>query len=137
MTTAHATERHEAHTGESLGTYIVIYVALLVLLVITVMVAEHNLGPWNAVVALIIAAIKAGLVILFFMHVRQSSKIVWVFAFAGFLWLAIFLSLSFSDYGSYNNGGRHAGAQADLKFSLPHYASPDEPVRNPLRPLVP
>jgi cytochrome c oxidase subunit 4 len=61
-------------------------------------IAKINLGIWNPVVALTIAVIKAVLVILFFMHVRYSSKLTRVTVAAGFFWLLILISLSLSDY---------------------------------------
>ena len=54
-------------------------------------------GNLNTVVAMLIAACKALLVILFFMHVRYSSRLTWVFVGAGFFWLMILLSLTLAD----------------------------------------
>ena len=54
-------------------------------------------GDTNAVVALLIAAGKALLVILYFMHLRYSRPLSWIFAGAGFFWLAIMLGLTMSD----------------------------------------
>jgi cytochrome c oxidase subunit 4 len=79
-------------------TYFVNGLALLVFLALTILIAHVNLGPFNTVVALGISVAKATLIILFFMHLRYSKPIVWVFAFAGFFWLAIMLSLALSDY---------------------------------------
>ena len=56
------------------------------------------MGPWNVVTALLIAVAKALLVILFFMHVRHSSKLTWIFAGAAFLWLTLLLGLTLSEY---------------------------------------
>ena len=79
--------------------YGVIYCALMFLLVFTVAASYFDFGAFlNLTIALSIATIKAVLVILFFMHVRHSSKLVWVFAGAAFLWLGILLVLTFSDY---------------------------------------
>jgi cytochrome c oxidase subunit IV len=79
-------------------TYFIIYVLLLVLLVLTVAVAYVHLNGWSVVLALTIAIIKALLVILYFMHVRYSDWLTWLFAGAGFLWLGILLVLTISDY---------------------------------------
>jgi cytochrome c oxidase subunit 4 len=49
-------------------------------------------------VALVIAIIKAVLVILFFMHVKDASRITWIFCISAFLWLVIMLALTFGDY---------------------------------------
>ena len=54
-------------------------------------------GNLNTAVAMVIAACKALLVILFFMHVRYSSRLTWVFVAAGFFWLMILLALTLAD----------------------------------------
>ncbi|MBZ5510317.1 MAG: cytochrome C oxidase subunit IV family protein [Acidobacteriia bacterium] len=81
--------------------YIVVWGALMVLMILTAGLSRINLGEWSTVVALAIAAIKALLVVLFFMHVRyESQKMAWVFVVAGFFWLAILLTLTMTDYVS-------------------------------------
>ena len=55
-------------------------------------------GPLNAIVALSIAVLKATLVVLYFMHVRYSSKLTWVFVCAGLIWLFILFAFTLSDY---------------------------------------
>jgi cytochrome c oxidase subunit 4 len=82
----------------SAKTYIWIWAALMLLLLATWGVAQLNLGDWNVVVALTIAVTKMLLVILFFMHVRHSSRLTWIFVAAGFIWLLIMLDLTLSDY---------------------------------------
>jgi cytochrome c oxidase subunit 4 len=57
-----------------------------------------DLGKWNPVVALAIACTKATLVILYFMHVRYSSKLTVLTVSAGFFWLMILITLSLTDY---------------------------------------
>ena len=83
-------------------TYWVIFWWLMGLLVLTVIAGridlDHLIPGLNAVVALIIATIKAVLVILFFMHVKQSSKLTWIFSSAAFIWLIILIALTFNDY---------------------------------------
>ena len=78
--------------------YVVIWVALLVLLFVTWGVAQLNLGTFNTVVALTIAVTKMLLVTLFFMHVRYSRRLTWIFVSAGFVWLLIMIDLTLSDY---------------------------------------
>jgi cytochrome c oxidase subunit 4 len=78
--------------------YYAIFIALTVLTVVTWSVAKLDLGKMNAVVALTIAVIKATLVVLYFMHVRYSSRLTWVFVCAGFFWLAIMVALTLGDY---------------------------------------
>jgi cytochrome c oxidase subunit 4 len=90
---------HEEHASHSLGFYILIGTILLVLTVVTARVAFINLGAFNPVVALLIATIKATLVILFFMHVKGASeKLTGVVVVSGFFFLSILLTLSLADY---------------------------------------
>jgi cytochrome c oxidase subunit 4 len=91
--------QHEEHTEHSQGFYILIGLALLVLTLTTVLAAFVNLGPFNPVVALLIATIKATLVVLFFMHVKGASeKLTGVVVVSGFFFLSILLVLSLADY---------------------------------------
>jgi cytochrome c oxidase subunit 4 len=77
--------------------YVGIFVALLFLTGLTTAVAFVDLGALNTVVALAIAVVKMLLVILFFMHVRNSSGLTRIVILAGFFWLAILLTLTLSD----------------------------------------
>ncbi|MGI8785695.1 MAG: cytochrome C oxidase subunit IV family protein [Acidobacteriota bacterium] len=83
-------------------TYLSIFGALMVLTALTVCIAFINLGRLNTFVALTIAACKALLVILYFMHVRYSSKLTRVIALSGFFWLAIMITFVLSDYFTRN-----------------------------------
>jgi cytochrome c oxidase subunit 4 len=78
--------------------YVATWVALMVLTVVTVGVAYLDLGIANDLVALAIAVGKALLVILFFMHVKESSQLTKLTVAAGFLWLAILIGITLSDY---------------------------------------
>jgi cytochrome c oxidase subunit IV len=79
-------------------TYVGVFAALMALLGATVAIAYIHLGKLNIIVAMTIAVIKATLIILYFMHVRYSSRVLWVFVGAGFFWLMILFALSFSDF---------------------------------------
>ncbi len=80
--------------------YFGIFAALMVLTAVTVVVAYYDLGVMNTVVALVIAATKAALVILYFMHVRYSPSLTKLVVAGSFLWLLIMLSITMSDYVS-------------------------------------
>lgn len=84
----------------SKGSYISIFLTLMVLTGVTVAAAFVNLGLFNATVALGIATFKAALVILFFMHVKYSSRLTKLTAVTGIFFLAILLLLTMVDYGS-------------------------------------
>jgi cytochrome c oxidase subunit 4 len=78
--------------------YFMVATCLFVLLVLTVIAAEFNLGIWNTPIAMAIALAKAVLIVLFFMHVRYGSPLLRVFAAGGFLWLVIMFLLLLPDY---------------------------------------
>ena len=78
--------------------YVLGFLALLVLTAVTTAVAFFDLGGGtNNAIALTIAVCKALLVILYFMHVRYSDKLTWVFAAAGFFWLLILIGGTMDD----------------------------------------
>jgi cytochrome c oxidase subunit 4 len=85
-------------------TYLQVFAALIILTVVTVGIdivtkaAGANLGAWQTFLALLIATVKAGLVILFFMHVLYSSRLTWVVALSSLLWLGILLTYTLTDY---------------------------------------
>lgn len=78
--------------------YALIAAALFALLALTIGAAFLHLGPLNTPVALLLALLKATLIILFFMHVRRSSPLTRLFAVAGFFWLGILFVLTLGDY---------------------------------------
>src|SRR5256884_498515 len=81
--------------------YIVIFLALLAGTGLTAWVAFFDFpGPVNAVVALTIAVIKATLVVLYFMHVRYSPRLIALVIAAALFWLAILFALTISDYST-------------------------------------
>src|SRR4051812_43614095 len=79
-------------------TYYLVFAALMVFTAITVGVASLDLGPLNTVVAIGIAIIKATLVVLFFMHVKYSTRLTWVMVAGGVFWLGILMALTITDY---------------------------------------
>ena len=84
----------------SVASYLAIFGTLMVMTAITVAVAYVNLGEFNKVVALGIASFKATLVILYFMHVKYSSRLTKLVVVSGFFFLIIMLGLTMTDYAS-------------------------------------
>jgi cytochrome c oxidase subunit 4 len=78
--------------------YLLILAALLVGTALTVYVARFDLGQLNIIVALVIAIVKAVLVVLYFMHLRYSNRLVWVFAGASIFWLVLLIGITMADY---------------------------------------
>lgn len=84
----------------SKSSYITIFMTLMVLTAVTVFAAFVNLGAFNAPVALAIATFKGSLVVLYFMHVKYSSRLTKMVVMSGFFFLAILLTLTLVDYAS-------------------------------------
>jgi cytochrome c oxidase subunit 4 len=78
--------------------YYGIFAALMVCTGLTIWIAFFDLGPLNVVAALVIAVFKAVLVVLFFMHVRYSTRLTWAVVAGSVFWLGILLTLTLSDY---------------------------------------
>jgi len=78
--------------------YYAVFAVLMVGTYLTVQAAYFDLGPFNAVVAVGIAVIKATLVVLFFMHVKYGSRLTWAVVAGSVFWLGILLVLTFGDY---------------------------------------
>lgn len=93
-------EHQHTHTQHivPLSVYYTIFAALIVGTAITVAVAFVDLGALNTVVALAIACAKATLVVLYFMHVKYSTKLTWAVVGSSVFWLLILLALTFNDY---------------------------------------
>ena len=80
--------------------YLAIFVTLLVLTATTTAVAFVDLGPWNTVVALGIAVVKASLVVLFFMHLKYGPLLDRTVLLGGLFWLAIMIGLTLTDFAT-------------------------------------
>lgn len=87
-----------SHPVVPIKVYVGVFAALITLTITTVAVSKIELGEYNFVVAMTIAVIKATLVVLFFMHVKQSSSMTKLFVVAGLFWMAILFVFSLSDY---------------------------------------
>ena len=79
--------------------YVLIWLALITLLLLTLGSAYLRLGWVNGAINLAIAAVKAVLVMIFFMHLRSGHYLLRIVAAAGFFWLALLIGLAFTDIG--------------------------------------
>jgi cytochrome c oxidase subunit 4 len=86
------------HAHPTLKTFFFVWASLLVLTGTTVWVATLELGPFNAVVALAIATIKALLVLLFFMELRYSAALTKISVVAAIFFWFLLVGLTLSDY---------------------------------------
>jgi cytochrome c oxidase subunit 4 len=92
-----SSEEHRQHVIAS-SVYVGIWAVLMVLTGVTVFASFIELGDLNIVLALVIATIKATLVVLFFMHLYYSSKLTKVTVIAAIFFLFLLLALSMTDY---------------------------------------
>lgn len=108
---AHHGHGHESSSKEDFGDqhhispvslYITIFMVLMVLTGVTVGAAYVDLGILNLPVAVAIACVKATVVVLYFMHVKYSSKIVKLTAATGFFFLIILFGMTMGDYVTRN-----------------------------------
>lgn len=92
-TTKTHNEHHVGHT-----TYVAVFVTLLVLTFVTWWTATRlDYGVFNIVIALVIASVKAGIVALYFMHLKFEDSITWVFVVYPIILIAILIGLVASD----------------------------------------
>ena len=92
-------EEHEHHHRVvPPRTYLTILLALLVFTGLTVWVSFIDLGPFNPILALAIAATKMILVVLFFMHVKYSTKLTKLTVGAGLFTFLVLVGMTLSDY---------------------------------------
>lgn len=79
--------------------YVTIFLVLMVGTALTVLAAFADFpGRLNTIVAMTIAVTKATFVVLYFMHVRYSSRLIWVIVASALFWMGILFALTFSDY---------------------------------------
>jgi cytochrome c oxidase subunit 4 len=85
-----------AHVS-SLKFYIAIFVALCLLTILTVVVSNVHLGRANLIVAVIIASMKASLVLLFFMHLRYDNKFNAMILIVAIMFIGVFFAYTLND----------------------------------------
>lgn len=86
------------HHVVSPRSYILVFAALIALTALTVGISQLPLGDWHLGVGLLIAVVKAMLVMLFFMHLWYSSRLILVVAISGVIFLGILIVLTMNDY---------------------------------------
>ena len=93
MTNEHAAHDHVV----PIGRYLMVFAILMVGTAVTVWAARIDLGPLNIVVAMLIALVKAAFVVLYFMHLRYSHRLNWVFGAAAIFWLVLLVGITMTD----------------------------------------
>lgn len=94
----HHDNRDDHHHIVTPATYVKAILVLMVLLIVTVLAANVEMGILNVPIALAIATAKAVVIMMYFMHLKFSSKLVWIFATVAFVFVGILFALTLSDY---------------------------------------
>lgn len=94
------TEAHKEHIGIPgyLGVFAILVVGTIVTYFVALIDLDFIFPGANTLVALVIAFTKMTFVVLYFMHVRWQSRLIWLTALAGFFWLAIMFAFTMQDY---------------------------------------
>lgn len=93
---------HDGHTEQShvigYGTYVLIWISLMVFTGVTVAIAGLDLGRWTVLIAMLIASVKTAMVLTIFMHLKYEDRFFRIFVAVALVTLAIFFILTFFDY---------------------------------------
>jgi cytochrome c oxidase subunit IV len=112
----------------SIKVYVIIFLALMVGTGLTVWAGLQDFpGQLNVIIAMTIAVTKATLVVLYFMHVRHSSRLVWVVFASALFWLAILFALTLSDYWTRDWFNSQLDTTSTPSLQLNH-RNPDIPI---------
>lgn len=88
----------EKHVQITLSSYVMVWAALLVLTVLTIVAASLHFGAFSVLAAIVIATIKGALVLLYFMHLRYEERLFLIMLGVALITLAIILVLTYVDY---------------------------------------
>ena len=95
---SHPVAEHHEHHIVTPRVYLLIFGALMLGTALTVGASYIDMGEWNPVIALAIACTKGVLVILFFMHIKYSSRVMKLTVASGFVTFLILITMTLSDY---------------------------------------
>ena len=96
--THHEHEHEHMNIPRYLGVFAVLVIGTILTYVVATIDLDHIFPGANTLVALLIAFTKMSFVMLFFMHVYWSPRLIWLTAVASFFWLAIMFAFTLADY---------------------------------------
>lgn len=122
-------QSYDAHVTDGphivpLRVYLAVFGLLMVFTLLTVWVALIDLGAYSWLhtpLALAIASVKATLVVMWFMHVKYGSRLVWVFVAAGLAWLALLVGITVGDYVGRAWEPEPNAWRASVEVAVPHH----------------
>jgi cytochrome c oxidase subunit 4 len=88
-------EKEKSITGYR--TYFIVWICLLILTAMTVSVSNLELGEYGALTSVFIASVKAGLILLFFMHLKYEGFLIKAMLLLTIMTIAVIIGLTFSD----------------------------------------
>jgi len=92
------TDRHTENAGSPARTYIAVWLVLLSLLAATLAIARMQLlAQFSVLGALMIASVKAGLVLAFFMHLKDEGRFLKIMLTLAVAALTVLIGLMFAD----------------------------------------
>lgn len=122
-------DEHHSHHILPEGSAVKVWIGLLILTVVTVGVAQFNLGVLNFPVAMLVATVKAALVVMFFMGMRWDTTENRIIFLGSLVFVAIFIVLTFADFLTrgdvYVKGPVVAESKGVSKFKKPWVSSPE------------
>lgn len=101
-------------------TYLTVLVLLLILTVVTVVVSRFDFGELNLLVAMLIATVKAGMVVMVFMHLKYESPLTWLYVLCPLVLVATMMAGIFVDKPT------RPAAQQPIEASAPAHATGGE-----------
>jgi cytochrome c oxidase subunit 4 len=102
---ANPQEKHEEHIVPP-GVYLAVFLCLLAGTALTIWVAFHDWGAWNNPIALVIATVKASLVVLYFMHLRYSPRLTTLVLAVTLSMMLVLMGMTSADYLTRNTTTR-------------------------------
>ena len=92
-------QQQDTHPVVGYRLYLTVWLALVVLTCITVGVSYLDMKKFTVFTAMLIATVKGGLVLLYFMHLRYEKLMYWAMILFIMATYAAFVILTFTDYG--------------------------------------
>ena len=98
-------EKDQVHVIPSTQSTLLTFAVLAGLSLVALAVGFSDFGPWKVLVSLLVAAIQAGVLAVYFMDLRQADKLTWLCAGAAVFWVGIQFLFTLTDYLTRHLGG--------------------------------
>ncbi|GDY01784.1 hypothetical protein LBMAG49_11130 [Planctomycetota bacterium] len=123
----HDQQNHGPHHVTSSATFLKILIVLLILTAITVITSRFDFGSANLLIAMLIAAVKATLVISIFMHLRWDTPINKIAFLCSFLFLSLLFLFTLADQATRSMDGANERTRAPVDKEWQHPSTLEKP----------